>query len=411
MKRPVVIVDPRSSGIELAPAFKARGIPAIGITFTPLKNRAGHGTDVRTGDFAELIPARSDLVDLLRPYEPLAVIAGAEAGVPLANDLAAALTPDTANDHATLLNRFHKAHMQQALEQAGVAAIKTLDASSEEQVAAWLEKNDLSKSDLVIKPPISAGSEKVLHASAGNWRAALHLVLTSASNITGERNATAVVQERIYGTEFAVGTVSANGKHSLAHLIQYNKKSFNGSETVYDHVEFVPFRKELHGELLEYTKRVLDALGVRWGAAHNEIMLTPNGPRLIESVPRMTGGPVVEFAREATGSSQADKLVEAYVDGRIAESDYRVSKTVVPVFLSSPSAGLIENVEALSAVTELPTYFRKFFWFKNGDRVPRTIDYLTSIGIVALAGDRSAVFEDYERIRAMESRLVVCSDC
>lgn len=32
MNRPVVIVDPLSSGIELAPAFKARGIPAIAVT-------------------------------------------------------------------------------------------------------------------------------------------------------------------------------------------------------------------------------------------------------------------------------------------------------------------------------------------------------------------------------------------
>lgn len=410
MRRPVVIVDPRSSGIELAPAFKARGIPAIGITFTPLKSRLGHATDVRAEDFAELIPVRPDLVDLLRPYEPLAVIAGAEAGVPLANSLAAALTPETANDPETLLDRFHKAHMQRALERAGVPALATLDASSEEQVAAWLEEKGLSESDLVIKPPISAGSEKVLHVSPATWRAALQMVLTSASNITGKRNETAVVQERAYGTEFSVGTVSANGKHSLAHLIQYNKKSFNGSETVYDHVELVQFREEAHGELLAYTHRVLDALGVRWGAAHNEIMLTPKGPRLIESVPRMTGGPVVEFAREATGSSQADKLVEAYVDGRITEKDYRVSKTVVPVFLSSPSAGVIGNVEALAEVTELSTYFRKYVWFKNGDAVPRTVDYLTSIGIVALSGDRTAVFEDYERIRAMESRLVVRSD-
>ena len=30
----------------------------------------------------------------------------------------------------------------------------------------------------------------------------------------------------------------------------------------------------------------------------------------------------------------------------------------------------------------------------------------TSIGIIALAGDREAIFMDYEKIRAMEARLV-----
>jgi len=31
------------------------------------------------------------------------------------------------------------------------------------------------------------------------------------------------------------------------------------------------------------------------------------------------------------------------------------------------------------------------------DRVPQTVDYLTSIGIIALAGDREAIFVDYKK--------------
>lgn len=46
-------------------------------------------------------------------------------------------------------------------------------------------------------------------------------------------------------------------------------------------------------------------------------MLTKQGPRLIETGARMCGGPVVRFARAASGSSQADKLVEIYIDGDV----------------------------------------------------------------------------------------------
>ncbi|HAT2039424.1 TPA: ATP-grasp domain-containing protein [Legionella pneumophila] len=407
MNRPVVIVDPLSSGIELAPAFKARGIPAIAVMLKPL-DWIGFGANMQTSDFIEVIPDQPNLVEVLAKYDPIAIIPGTEEGVPLAEALAINLTPQFANDPEKSQNRLHKAMMQKALQEAGVPALKTLNTASENEVEAWIRTNGLIDSPLIIKPPVSAGSDKVFHIPArGEWKKAFNRVLSEPSKITGKVNATVVVQEQAIGTEFAVGTVSANGKHYLAHLIQYNKTSFNDRKTVYDYVEFVPYSKERYGELFDYTQKALDALGIRWGAAHNEIMLTKDGPRLIETGARMCGGPVIGFAREATGSSQADKLVEIYVDGGVSAEEYVFKKTVVPVFLKSPAKGKISNVEAFADLSKLPTFLNEHIWFKNGDLVPQTVDYLTSIGIVGLAGDRDSILLDYEKIRNMESKLVI----
>ncbi|CZG72563.1 ATP-grasp domain-containing protein [Legionella pneumophila serogroup 1] len=407
MNRPVVIVDPLSSGIELAPAFKARGIPAIAVTLKPL-DWIGFGANMQTSDFIEIIPDQPNLVEVLAKYDPIAIIPGTEEGVPLAEALAITLTPQFANDPEKSQNRLHKALMQKALQEAGVPALKTLNTASESEVEAWIRTNGLIDSPLIIKPPVSAGSDKVFHIPArGDWKKEFNRVLSEPSKITGKNNETVVVQEQAIGTEFAVGTVSANGKHYLAHLIQYNKTSFNDRKTVYDYVEFVPYSQERYGELFEYTQKALDALGVRWGAAHNEIMLTKDGPRLIETGARMCGGPVVGFAREATGSSQADKLVEIYVDGGVSTEEYVFKKTVVPVFLKSPAKGKISNVEAFAELSKLPTFLNEHIWFKNGDLVPQTVDYLTSIGIIGLAGDRKSILLDYEKIRNMESKLVI----
>ncbi|HGF0936361.1 TPA: ATP-grasp domain-containing protein [Legionella pneumophila] len=407
MNRPVVIVDPLSSGIELAPAFKARGIPAIAVTLKPL-DWIGFGANMQTSDFIEIIPDQPNLVEILAKYDPIAIIPGTEEGVPLAEALAINLTPQFANDPEKSQNRLHKALMQKALQEAGVPALKTLNTASESEVEAWIRTNGLIDSPLIIKPPVSAGSDKVFHIPArGDWKKEFNRVLSEPSKITGKNNETVVVQEQAIGTEFAVGTVSANGKHYLAHLIQYNKTSFNDRKTVYDYVEFVPYSQERYGELFEYTQKALDALGVRWGAAHNEIMLTKDGPRLIETGARMCGGPVVGFAREATGSSQADKLVEIYVDGGVSTEEYVFKKTVVPVFLKSPAKGKISNVEAFAELSKLPTFLNEHIWFKNGDLVPQTVDYLTSIGIIGLAGDRKSILLDYEKIRNMESKLVI----
>jgi hypothetical protein len=407
MKRPVVIVDPLSSGIELAPTFKARGIPAIAVTLKT-EEWPEFGSKMQASDFLDIIPNQPGIEELIKKYDPIAVIPGTEEGIPLAERLTEILTPHLANDPKKSLHRSHKSFMQKALEEAGVPALKTLHTVSETEAETWIKENGLGDSPLILKPPMSSGSEMVFHIAAnGDWKKAFHRILTEPSVLTGRRNETVVIQEQAIGTEYAVGTVSANGKHYLVHLIKYNKTSSGDRKTIFDHVEFVPYDREVLGDLFDYAQKVLDALGVRWGATHTEIMLTENGPRLIESSARMIGGPVVGFARAATGSSQADKLVEIYVDGDVLTKEYVFKKTVVPVFLKAVAEGRISNMETFDGAAQLDTLLYTYVWIKNGDHVPQTVDYLTAIGIIALAGTRESIFLDYKKIRAMESKLVI----
>ena len=405
MSRPIVIINPLSSGVELAPAFMPRGIPSIAVTLN-YQEWPEFGSRIRASDFVKIISDQPDIESLVRKYDPIGIIPGTEEGIPLAERLTAALTPQLSNDPKKSLHRSHKALMQKALEEAGVPTLKTLHTASESEAEAWIKENDLENYPLIVKPPVSSGSEKVFHIPAnGDWKKAFHRILMEPV-LSGVRSETAVIQEQAIGTEFAVGTVSANGSHFLTHLMKYNKISVGEHKTVFDHVEFVPHDQEALGDLFDYTQKSLDALGVRFGAAHTEIMLTKNGPRLIESSARMIGGPVVGFAREATGSSQADRLVELYADGDVVTKEYGFRKTVVPVFLKAVTRGTVLNVEVLDGISQLPTLLSQHIWIKNGDHVPQTIDYLTAIGIIGLAGEREAIFSDYKKIRSMESKLV-----
>ena len=335
MNRPVVIVDPLSSGIELAPTFKARGIPAIAVTLTN-EEFPEFGAKIKTSDFLEVIAAQPGIEYLLEKYDPIAIIPGTEEGIPLAQRLTEVLTPHLANDPKKTLHRSHKSLMQKALEEAGVPALKTLHTNSEREAEEWIKENVLRDAPLIIKPPMSSGSEMVFHIEANrDWRKAFRHILTESSVISGKKSETVVIQEQAVGPEYAVGTVSAKGIHYLVHLIKYNKTSSGERKTVFDHVEFVPFNQETLGDLFEYTQKSLDALGVRWGATHTEIILTEKGPRLIETSARMIGGPVVGFARAATGSSQADKLVEIYVDGDVQTKEFVFKKNCGSCFLES----------------------------------------------------------------------------
>lgn len=406
----VVIVDPVCSGSDLAPAFAEKGIPVIAVRSTTLAetNLTGYGNNIPTDRFLKVYNNHPGLADDLRQWNPRAIIAGTETGVWLADKLAAMLTPQFANIPHLSLARRHKGEMQKALANAGLPIIRTLNTASVAEVTDWLREHDLTDKALVLKPPVSMGSDNVFHIPpGGDWKRIFNHILSTPTALLREPNETVIVQEQITGTEYSVDTVSAAGNHTLAHLTRCTRTSVGEGRTVMDYTEFVPFANEQHGELLHYAKQAVDALGIRWGAAHNEIMLTAAGPRLIEIGARMCGGSIIELARAATGSSQLERVVEAYLNGEIQTKHYQFKQTVVPIFLNSPVSGILRNVEIFDTLQTLPTLFSTHVWLKNGDHVPRTINVDTTLGVIALAGERHAVFADYAKVRQIEAQLII----
>ena len=70
----------------------------------------------------------------------------------------------------------------------------------------------------------------------------------------------------------------------------YDKRPANGAAFVYFgmvHVDSNSLEAKL---LINYTNQVLDALGMKNGASHNEVILTPSGPCLVEMNCRAQGG-------------------------------------------------------------------------------------------------------------------------
>lgn len=405
MKRYVVIVEPLSSGNALAAAFKKYSIEAIAITLSE-KKWTGYGNQLKTEEFAAIIPYQNHLAAILQDYHPIAIIPGTEEAVIVAEQLTQQLLPHLANESSKALHRLHKAKMQEALEAAQLPYLKTLNTNSITEADLWLEQQGLKQHGFILKPPMSAGSDKVFTIPAkADWQYAFQRILNEPNKITGAANTSVVLQELAIGTEFAIGTVSANASHYLSHIIQYNKQIIGNQQIIYDYVEFIDYATDHHAKLVNYANKVLDALGIRWGAAHIEIILTDRGPRLIEVGARMCGGPVVNFSRAATGSSQADKLAELYTLGTLKQATYQLQQTVIAVFLKSNTTGTVTNLDIFDACQSLPTFMSKYLWYANFACIPKTTDYLTSLGIIALIGNKNNIMADYTTIRSLESQL------
>lgn len=409
-RKTIVIVDPRSSGEEFAPLFKERGVRCIAIQLSSTSTKKEQGGTINPQWFDEIILEDQDLLEKIRALDPMAVIAGTENGVFLAQELSEKLNLRYRNEPPQGFLPTHKFQVQELLEKSNLPFLKSFCTKDVSEAETWLHQQGDSFAEFIIKPPISAGSSWVLHCRRdGDWKSDFKNVLESVSFITGKKNEDVVLQELARGQEYAIGTVSVDGEHFLSHILRYQKIDFNQRQTVYDYVELIPYDETEFLDIWTYVKNILTETGVRWGASHTEVISTAQGPRLIETSPRMCGGPVQKFSMLASASNQAMKTVEMILEGCVKEPIYQVRTKVRPVFLRAMNSGTLKNVEIFEEAKKLKTFQQMHLWYQNGNIVPATIDYLTNFGIIALAGPDQDVQSDYLKIRALENQLLISS--
>ncbi|MET0763896.1 MAG: ATP-grasp domain-containing protein [Blastococcus sp.] len=401
-----VIVDPYSSGNMLAPEFRKAGLSPVAVTSTP-EPSAVYAASYRPEDFDTIIRHHGDVattVKALRALDPVCVVPGTECGVELADLLAPQITPARANLPELAGARRHKGAMQEALGSAGLPTVRQICTDSVDTVVTWLDREGLAGRDLIVKPPKSAGTDGVaLVPAGGDWRPTFTALLHERNKLDLV-NDQVIVQEYLVGTEYVVDTFSHDGVHTVVDICRYRKRG-----TVYDSLEWLPYDLGVYGELLGYTQAALDALGVRFGAAHSEVMMTSDGPRLIESGIRLHGGGHPRFCRTATGDSQVDRTVR-YCLGEQQPQGYTLRQHMQVVFLISPTTGVVRNVEIFDRLRALPSHSITSIAARNGDHLHATHDLFSSLalGFVVLAHEREAqVHADYEAVRELEHELIV----
>ena len=157
--------------------------------------------------------------------------------------------------------------------------------------------------------------------------------------------------------------------------------------------------------LLDRTLALLDAVGIRNGCGHAEIMLTADGPRLIEVAARPAGGGHQMISKLATGDNHIERTVRHRVFGDF-KPGFELIQYLSGVFISSPAEGVWQNAELFDCVESLATFHAKHFPAGTGDLVPATDDIFTFLAWVILAGpDKAALDADYARLKELERQI------
>ncbi len=212
------------------------------------------------------------------------------------------------------------------------------------------------------------------------------------------------------GVEYVVDTMSYVGKHTISNICRYQKIRNDKHIAMYDYMEWLPSDIELYQELQQYAYSVLDALGIKFGPAHIEIMHTDNGLRLIEVGARAHGGGHPRYNMVATGDSQIDRTVRYFSRQQPVSETYDLLINMMVVFFVCMREGVISNVEhTVEKIKSLPSHYHVSIHVKDGDHVAETKDLFATLdlGFVVLAHrQKEQLLQDYKAIRQIERELI-----
>jgi biotin carboxylase len=405
--RPVcVIVDAWSTGRFLPTGFAAAGWDCVHVRSLrepPVALRAS----VVDHPYRDEIVHDGDLrrtLSLLARHEPRHVLAGTESGVELADALAnGAGLPG--NDVRRSAARRDKYLMLETIRAASLRAADQRLSGEPDDIARWAAERDTWP--IVVKPRASSATDNVsVCETVADVRRAAEIVIRS-DDFLGRPNDMALAQEYLDGVEHIVNTVSWDGCHHVTDIWRCRKQR-RGSAQLYDLEELLPLEGSEQASMVSYTAAVLDTLGIRYGPAHTELVLTDRGPSLLEVGARLHGSIDPAAVAACVDHDQVAATVLAYTrpdDFRaVCGRPYRLRQHSICVLLVSPGRGRLTCLPGYEELRALRSYQSSMFSARIGDFIEDTVNFITCPGMVYLAHpDSRIVWQDYQRVRDLEA--------
>ncbi|MBP3338713.1 MAG: ATP-grasp domain-containing protein [Lachnospiraceae bacterium] len=184
------------------------------------------------------------------------------------------------NSDKCIENSTNKYKMRRALEENGVKVPKYTT------IVDIQDKHKIQKFEfpIIIKPTDRSGSRGITKVNNGEE---LDYGVEKALKYSFEK--AAIVEEYITGDEYSCETISWKGEH---HILAITKKFTTGSPKFIEtaHIEPANLEKCDIDKVKEEVIKALDALDIKYGAAHTEFKISENGEvRIIEIGSRMGG--------------------------------------------------------------------------------------------------------------------------
>lgn len=413
----VVVVDPYSTGAMVVSELLRREFQVIALWTNEVGENRGHFPAAAEGVpekfFAELdqqntLPETAQIIkEAADNKELVAVMCGGETGVKVADALAEFMGLRGNSTADGMDNRRDKRVQQNAVKKAGLRSVRSACGTTWSEVASFAEQE---KYPLIVKPVESAGSDGVKKCNTKEEAQQHFELLMNSQRKCGAQGAAVLVQEFLKGTEYIVDAVTCDGVHKITMVWVYDRRAANEGDFVNFGQKCVLADLDVAQQLIKYSKACLDALRITNGASHTEVMLTEDGPCLVEVNSRCHGlsGAWMPLVQALTGYNQVGVCVDAFVDRgafvklpELPPSPFLAEGEIVN--LISYHEGIVEATPGFQRVRQLPSLVYLEETVHIGDRLCKTTDLFTVTGMAVLIhGDPKCLAADVAQIRQME---------
>lgn len=235
-----------------------------------------------------------------------------------------------------------------ALTTAGIANCRYAEARGRSDIRRAIELVGLP---CIVKPVDAEGSLSVLRIDAEDMIDPM-LDQLSPDRLAGRM----LVEELLVGEELSVEGLSVGSRHQV---VAITKKFINEQNFVErGHLVPAPVSAADHDAIVAYVTEVLDALGFHDCPSHTEIMLTADGPRLIETHNRIGGDRIMDLVLHAYGVDMYDLVARQAIGEPLDElpSEAAVATQSAAVWFADPVAGpdlILAEVTGLERAREL----------------------------------------------------------
>jgi biotin carboxylase len=154
-------------------------------------------------------------------------------------------------------------------------------------------------------------------------------------------NGRLLLERYMQGQIIGCDTMSVNGEHRM--LGVHEKVFFPPPSFAIKGGCFTPNGPPF-AAIEAYVFSALDAVGFNWGATHIELMLSADGPRLIEINPRLVGAWIPRLVGLALGRSIHSDLIDVHLGRWPTAMAKAPAKIAVSRWITARSEGVLERV-------------------------------------------------------------------
>ncbi len=247
-------------------------------------------------------------------------------------------------DFSTAITATDKGVMIHAFEENNVEHPKYIVVDKETNVE---EISNEFEYPVITKPTDNSGSRGIMLVnSAEELRDAL---LYSSKN---GREGNVILEEYMSGPEVSVEVMVIDSK---AHVLQVTDKMTTGAPHFVEIGHSQPSRlsKKSLDEIKNLAGRAALAVGIKNGPAHAEIILTKNGPKMVEIGARMGGGCITtHLVPLSTGINMTKAAIQTAL-GEKAEIEPKFEKGSAIRFIIPP-VGIVKSIKGKEEAERIP---------------------------------------------------------